>query len=224
MHHSDTSHSTPPRSRDGAFFLSPPPEGWRPAPSSLKLLDVGKRRDPSFSDNQLIKQRYHRLNIRALFSAAFNVPHEKQAEEGMPTDKDLHWYGVADEKIEDGENRIVACCAVRGGVLSDVCVSPERQRDGLGPWMLEHLPEQPLVARTSAEKVPFYEAVGFKRREAVDPVAYPAAAKWEQDYPDFVWMERQFERSVVGVVEGRQAERAGEGHVRGFSEWWLVRG
>ena len=105
MHRSGTNNATPPRSRDGAFFLSPSPEG-RPAPSSLKLLDVGKRKDLG---------RYQRFNLRRLFCAAFGVTHEKEMEgEGMPRDNDYHWYAVADDDI----------CAVRDGVLSDVCVSP----------------------------------------------------------------------------------------------------
>lgn len=91
-----------------------------------------------------------------------------------------HWYAGL------YRSRVIACCAVKEGLLSDLCVAKEHRHRGVGRWMLHHLPRH-LIARVEHGTRHFYESSGFVK---VPRVHHPEASRWESMWAQLVWMQR----------------------------------
>ena len=140
---------------------------------ALTWLDLG----PGGPQASSLFQKF-RLQVRDLHADSFNT--SKHTSAMLLRSPQSHWYAGM------YQSRVIACCAVKNGLLSDFCVAKEHRRKGVGRWLLRQLPRH-LIARVENGTRHFYESSGFRM---VPRVHHPEAARWERMWEKLVWMQR----------------------------------
>ena len=140
---------------------------------ALAWLDLG----PGGPQASASFQQY-RVEVRDLHADSFGASRHTSAM--LLRSPQSHWYAGL------YQSHVIACCAVKNGLLSDFCVAKTHRRKGVGRWLLRHLPRH-LVARVEDGTRHFYESSGF---HMVPRVHHPEAARWESMWAKLVWMQR----------------------------------